>query len=173
MLPLGACASNGSVQSESGVRLANWLPGLDPWRVTTYWTSQLLVPSPARWPLTGCAAFRSDSCNCSRSALRPAALAERYPVNASSRNAASAAVGEHGHSLVVQPARRPTRHRLDLPSQLVADGSRRLDLTPHAGRDLQRGRERLLQTLRRRALCQRLLGVVLEQGPLRSVFWRR
>ena len=51
----------------------------------------------------------------------------------------------------------------DLPGQLVADGPRRLDLAPHAGRNLQRRRESLLQPLVRSPGGECLLCVGLEE----------
>ena len=64
---------------------------------------------------------------------------------------------------LVEPADRLAAMALDLPGQHVADGSRGLDLAPHARRDLYPSRERLLEALGREAGRQRLLRVRLEQ----------
>src|SRR5450432_260957 len=68
-----------------------------------------------------------------------------------------------GRALLVQPAAGLPGTPLDLPSELVADRAGSLDLTPHAGRDLHPGGERLLEALGREPGRHGLLRVRLEQ----------
>lgn len=68
-----------------------------------------------------------------------------------------------GLSLLIEPAVRLRAVRFDLPCQLVADRPRRLDLAPHARRDLQLRGEGLFEAFRRCAAGQLSLCVLLEQ----------
>lgn len=73
-------------------------------------------------------------------------------------------IGAGGLPMVlVQPAKRLAAVMLELARELVADRPRRLDLAPHAGRDLRPRRETLLQPLGRHASGDGRAGELLEQ----------
>lgn len=67
-------------------------------------------------------------------------------------------------TLFIQPAHGPAAVLFDLPRQLVADRPQGLHLAPHAGGDLERRSEGLLESLGGSTGSEGLLSVGLEQG---------
>ena len=112
------------------------------------------------------AAARFDACKHLHSTLqRFATLGVRRPPSLQSQRQKLLLRRSESFCLAffIEPFRRLVGMSLDLASQLVADGPRRLDLAPHARRDFQARSKGLLQPLGRNPFCDGVLGIGLEQ----------